>query len=353
LGSFLVIRYDSADIGVRPIPSGDVWWVSPDIWIEGGDGFGNPVSGQACTVNARIWNLGGLQAMPTSVLFSFIEPGLAIPVTTPKPIGPGPVYALVPAGGYQVVSVPWVPPKVAGKVHTCLIVTCSCPMTNDAPSAPGNAVADRHTGQRNVTIIGDGATQMLNFSLTMTNLLPNEAEVALGARALWLTPRVAMQQLHLFDPLAAAGATRTLARPNTQLRYQLLGQRAGMLLDHAEAFEVSALSKSGVDKVVEVKHVAPGHRLRDGAVVPPRGRTDGSTSAITALGEPIKLKALQQARVDWEVALPERGRAQKYFVLHLFQMTQGAVDGGYTIVQQFAGHDAERGRRKRRSAEKG
>ena len=68
-GSYLLIQYDAADTGVRPVPSGDVWWLSPDIWVTGGDGLGNPIAGQPCQVNARIWNSSGqlAQYRPRSV----------------------------------------------------------------------------------------------------------------------------------------------------------------------------------------------------------------------------------------------------------------------------------------------
>jgi hypothetical protein len=41
-----LIRYDPADLGARPVPASDIWWESPDIWITGGDAFGNPIGGQ-------------------------------------------------------------------------------------------------------------------------------------------------------------------------------------------------------------------------------------------------------------------------------------------------------------------
>ncbi|HZZ62895.1 MAG TPA: hypothetical protein VFE63_17320 [Roseiarcus sp.] len=293
-------------------------------------------------MNARIWNLGGFDATPTAVTFTYIEPGLAIPVLVPQPINSVPVFVNVPAGGYAVASAPWTPPSVVGDVHTCLIATCSCPMTGDTPATPGNAVADRHTGQRNVAIIGAAAKQTIHFRLAMTNLLPEAADVSLGARALWLTPREPLKGYHQFDPLATKGAVRALAQPNSLTRYQLLGRRAVMLSDQAEAFEATELEYSQVRALVAVNRVAPGHRLDRGTIVPVRGRVSGSSGAIGAIGEPVHLRALQQAHIEGVVTLPRSDEDRAFFVLHLFQVTGGAVDGGYSFVRSAGARERPR-----------
>src|SRR5689334_17868181 len=55
---WLCIRYNLTDMGLRPIPANVPFWVSPDIWVESPDAFGNPVAGQENFVHARIFNHG-------------------------------------------------------------------------------------------------------------------------------------------------------------------------------------------------------------------------------------------------------------------------------------------------------
>jgi hypothetical protein len=339
-GSYLLIQYDAADTGVRPIPSGDVWWLSPDVWVTGGDGLGNPVAGRPCMVNARVWNLGTMSAIPTSVEFFYIEPGLAIPLTIPQPINAVPAYALVPGGEYVDVGVPWTPPPTVGNVHTCLIVTCSCVTTGDVPTVPGNAIADRHTGQRNVTLVGTPIDPVFKFELAMRNLLPNAASVGLGARAMWLTPPRVLMHFEQFDPLALTGAIRMIDRPNTTPQQYLLGRRAAMLLDHGKAMKSTAVAQADVAAIVQVTSVRRDRTLHTGEVIPPRARVDGTTDAITRIGNPIDLKSLQQATVHCEITVPVTPDNHEYFVVHIFQLTRDTVDGGYTIAFKVGSADA-------------
>jgi hypothetical protein len=299
--------------------------------VTGGDALGNPISGQPCQVNARIWNLGTASAIPTAVGFFYIEPGLAIPVTVPQPINVAPAYTMVPGGSYVEVSVPWTPPQVVGNVHTCLIATCSCATTGDAPTVPGNAIADRHTGQLNVTLIGAPMHSGLKFELAMRNLLPTDASVRLGARAMWLTAPRRLMRFAQFDPLALTSAVRMIDRRNAATRQYLLGRRAAMLVDDANAMESTVVAPANVPSIVQMTSVRRGRRLQTGTVIPVRSRVDGTTDAITRIGAPVDLNPLQQATVHCEVTVPATRTHHDYFVLHLFQLTQDRVDGGYSL----------------------
>jgi hypothetical protein len=340
-GSYLLIRYDPADTGVRPVPSGDVWWLSPDIWITGGDSLGNPIAGQSCIVNARIWNLGAVSAMPTSVQFSYIEPGLAIPITVPQPINAVPAYVLVPGGAYVEVGVPWTPPAAIGNVHTCLIVTCSCAVTGDVPAAPGNAVVDRHTGQHNVTLIGTQLALPFKFELTIRNLSPETAPIEVGARAMWMAADHPAHHLEAFEPGAMAGAVAMLGQAATRTQYRLLSRRASMLLEESRVVHIETLAQADLLKVVQASVGKPGRPLRAGQIVPPAGRVSGDMADIVPIVQPVALKSLEQATVHAEIAPPAHNDGFSDFVVHLFQMTRGSVDGGYSIVFRF-GRKADR-----------
>jgi hypothetical protein len=183
VGTWLLIRYDHADYGVRPIPNSvDSWWESPDIWITGGDSDGNPIVGKRATLHARIWNLGELHALPVAVTFAIIEPSLGIPASAPETIGT--VGAHVPAKGFREVTIDWNVPVINGNVHACILVTCASPLNGDVPSMPGNPVTNRQTGQHNITIIG-APSEQVDFHLSLVNLRPWTAEVEVSAHAAW------------------------------------------------------------------------------------------------------------------------------------------------------------------------
>jgi hypothetical protein len=327
LGTWLVIRYDVSDMGARPLPSGDVFWTSPDIWITGGDRHGNPIGGQPAVVHARIWNFGGLDACPVIVDFSYIEPGLGLPVN--KPIGK--IGAIVPAANYTEVAVPWTPPKVEGNVHTCIIVTCSCDVIcNDVPKSPGNVVADRHTGQRNMTIIGT-PVKKIDFRLGLTNLRPRTAMVQLGARALWSNARDLLV-IGVTDLPSVRTAVQAIDRPHSQVEYRLLSRRAAMVSRRMLDGHFSLLSEGTVSELVRVNSIDRGHIYNTGAVIPPRDRIDATYSSVAVVGRGEELKSLQHASVHFEIAIPQGNKHHEWLVLHLAQITEGAIEGGYTVV---------------------
>jgi hypothetical protein len=311
-----------------------VWWTSPDIWIEGGDAFGNPIGGKPCILHARVWNLGGLDAMPTIVNFSFIEPGLGL--TTPMPIGTAGPH--VPSNNFADVTVPWTPPKAAGDIHSCVIVTCACQVTNDVPSVPGNVVADRHTAQRNMTIIGT-AMKTLEFQLTMTNLRPWAATVELGARALFSNTPRDLLMLGVTDVPSITTAVRSVNQLQTDVGYRLLAGRAAMVIQPPGEFRL--LPGREVPELVQVKSVRAGHIHDEGAVVPPPNRLNATNASVTRIGRPAELKSLQRATAHFEVKVPpEKNHA--WFVVHIAQITEGLIEGGYTVVLR-TGSDHEAG----------
>jgi hypothetical protein len=327
-GSWLLIRYDAADYGVRPIPSADCWWESPDIWVEGGDPYGNPIGGKPCRVHARVWNLGFMDAIPTAVSFSFIEPSLGIPATAPKLIGVAPAH--VRGLRFVDVSVPWTPPEAQGNMHACLIVTCSCPAVNDAPSVPGSAVADRHTGQHNTTIV-DATMEAMTFQLNFANLAPRTAEVRLAARGTFRTVR----DLKQFDPLGApalATAARLIDRPADATALRLMARRAGVISDLDEGRHFTQAPERAITDHVKVNGIQRGRVHRSGALVPVPGRLNTLDHPLTELAKPVELKSLQHATAELTVTLPKGGPERDWFILRIAQLTDGAVDGGYTVV---------------------
>jgi hypothetical protein len=333
LGSWLLLRFDAADLGARPVPNGDVWWESPDIWLTGGDALGNAIGGQPATLFARVWNLGSLAASPVRVDFSFIAPSLGIPPSAPKLIGTA--WTNVPALRARVVTcpVPWIPPTDLQDVHACLVVTCSAPLQGDVPSQPGNAVADRHTAQHNLTIVEAQAGQSLNFTVTVANLAPLAKTVDLMAAAVWrTTPDLNLDEFQLTPSVQAS--LSAINRPSTVDDTRLWSRRASILAASPHGKHLVHVAKSAVLDAVRVAQVGHRRKARGAvAVVDPPFRASAPTTAFTPLGHALELEPQQCATVHLEVTVPSGG-GHPWFLAHIAQASDGMLTGGYTIAMK-------------------
>jgi len=329
VGTWLLIRYDSADQGARPIPAGDVFWESPDIWLTGGDGFDNPVGGQPAQVFARVWNLGMLVAAPVRVDFFYIAPSLGIQPSAPAPIGTA--WTIVPPLSAVVVACPkpWIPPVTEFNLHSCLLATCSAPLTGDVPTVPANPVADRHTGQHNLTVIEAGGADPIPFTIHLGNLGPLPAKIELMAAAssrahLKVAPHGFSAQPSLTAPidaiLHAAGTAQV----------QLWARRASLVLKRS-GHAYHALPADEVLQALKVTGTRLGDIRKSPAVVAPANRFGSAGSSFTALGHAIELKAQQEAKASFSIT-PPRNAPHPWFVVHLAQAVNGLVVGGYTVI---------------------
>jgi hypothetical protein len=290
-GTWLYIRYDTADTGARPVPSGETWWLSPDIWITGGDSSGNAVGGQPVVVHVLLSNYGALNAAPVSVQFSFCSPSLGIPPTAPP-------FAtvstpLVPAKSIAKteVTAPWIPPSVAGATHACLIITCSCQFMGDVPTVPGNAIADRHTGQKNLTILNVEHGEVVACQMELTNLRPSKATVQLAARASWHTvaPKSAMKILTVPSLDATVRALNSSTSVDQRLQW---GRRAALIAESETPTLPPDLSVAQLGACLRVKRVILGRSYHTGALVPDPRRGTDRKSMFTPIGSPIQLNSL-------------------------------------------------------------
>ncbi len=147
----MYIRDNDNDIG--QIPSGNPWWLSPDIWIrhadDGGTQHMNPQAGQRNYIYARIWNRGTTTIGDIDVDFYFANPGLGL--TWPNDWTLLPVKQHIPSiapGSYAVVSIPWDVPNITG--HFCLFVRISAPTD---PIRDDRVPWENNIAQRNLHII--------------------------------------------------------------------------------------------------------------------------------------------------------------------------------------------------------
>jgi hypothetical protein len=180
-GTYLVIPYYSGDLGSRPLPSADPFWMCTSILVNGNPYAGQQLAaGQNVELGLDVINYGTLTA-PTLCLFFWANPTTNFTGATVNLIGQTSLSlarnALTPTS-----PVLWVVPEGTPE-HICLLVE----VTSPADPAPGNydAAADRHYGQQNVHVINappggqirvpfvmaNGATMAGRFRLEVTHVL--------------------------------------------------------------------------------------------------------------------------------------------------------------------------------------
>jgi hypothetical protein len=334
-GSWLLIRYDDADHGARPVASGDAFWESPDIWFDSGDALGNAIAGKPTPVHARIWNLGTLKAFPTRVDFGFVDPSLGIPWNQPQPISSTPSWIGVPemilGPGFVEVrcAEDWIPP--AGSTHACLLVMCSCQISNDMPAQPWSAATDRHVGQHNVNISAASVGEMLTFHLHTINVTPVTAAVQIAAQVAWVdakTPRGALR--YSTTGVSNALAALRLASEGQQMR--LLATRASRAFQHATEIKGTALEPEALREVVRLGRVEAVGEARNGSIVIPSANAVRGLNGYTPIGKVTQMRPLQHHKAALEIKVPRPPGKARQLLVRLAQFENGFATGGYTVV---------------------
>jgi len=155
----IMCKDHATDNGAVPSnPNGEPWWASPDIWVrnnrDGGLTHQNPIIGQTNYVYVRVRNTGDATVNNITVHL-YDSPGasnLRWPDDWVPEIGTATIASLS-AGQELVVSVAWTP-VVQG--HYCFLVRIAAP--DDRITFDGWVPFDNNICQRNVQIIGDGAS---------------------------------------------------------------------------------------------------------------------------------------------------------------------------------------------------
>jgi hypothetical protein len=168
---YLLIRaFAPGDRAARPIWPPQPSWLSPDIHLiddtwtgpfQADQVVGGPTAGRSYRVFVHAWNLGLLPAVGVHLRAWHVAPGFfggQPGAYTPELIG-GAFFDLAPRtapGAHRLVEVmpAWfIPPHLTG--HECLLASVECPA--DRWNGALDANADRHVGQRNLTILGPAA----------------------------------------------------------------------------------------------------------------------------------------------------------------------------------------------------
>jgi hypothetical protein len=164
---YLVVRANPGDRGQRPLPTGTVFWESPDIFVIPNQSTTSapdvPISlggmaqaGVPNTLFAHVWNLGRGPAYDIRVEFYWFNPTLGIEESDANLIG----FTYVTLGSrnspksHRVVRCPqdWIPSFV-NNGHECLVVRAFSPISDPVGQNAWNAAQNRHVGQRNITVL--------------------------------------------------------------------------------------------------------------------------------------------------------------------------------------------------------
>jgi hypothetical protein len=165
---WLLLRYATTDLGLRPIPGGTPFWASPDISVESSDPLGNAVAGEQNFVHATIYNLGAADAAPVQVDFYWADPSLGLGPANLNLIGTEWVEVERLRSKPVRCNTPWIP-QFLNDGHECLIVNCSNWIL-DPIIHPSEPVLDRHCGQRNIHVDEVRPGQPIKFNINISNI---------------------------------------------------------------------------------------------------------------------------------------------------------------------------------------
>jgi hypothetical protein len=302
-----------------------VFWLSPDIWVTGGAGLGTIIEGVPFTAHARVWNLGAFPASPTRVDFAIHDPALGL--GTPEPMGTAWIPHLPGLSTADVsCPTPWVRENLAGG-HPCLIVKVSSSPFDEAP-AGFDSRNDRHTGQRNLTVISPESTgqDTLQLTLAATPLIPG-AQLRLAVTALVTDPAApggGARPADLLGPGPMALARTLRALEKTQVPAPALRRRASRLA-------ASGQEAGTVVRALDARPLVRAHGI-DLTAEPVVTARRAAAGAPVALGVIPVLEGAAgggPTRVPIEVELP---RVDGDAVVHFWQLEDGVTTGGYSVL---------------------
>lgn len=352
---WLLIRYRELDLGLRPIPAGDTFYLSPDISVESSDPLGNAVAGEKNFVRARLFNLGKADAVPTRVDFFWGNPNIGLGPEHMNLIGTE--WVEIPAHSARDIrcNASWVPVLVNGG-HECLIVNCTAPIL-DPLSHPFQPILDRHVGQRNITVVAGVAGQTLSFAVDFANFFPFRVNTVINARVHHLTvpesvhehysPRQVLDALALFgaaelSPAELAGryrpgtAAHARARQLSALlgrewRHSALSEAIGTPASFARSSalirsELTELPRAAVNQQAES---AFAHALlADQMLAFPNRKRLNDAQELQALS----LAPTEHRRLTLELTIPDNAREGEFVLFHITRRAEHLSVGGYAIA---------------------
>jgi len=348
---WLLVRFETNDLGVRPLPANTVFWASPDIWVESSDPYGRPVVGQPNYVHARVFDLGRAPAFPTRVDFYWGNPALGLGASTMNLIGTEWVYIWDHNSLDVRCNTPWVPVFENGG-HECLIVNTSAPI-HDPIQDPFQAWLDRHVGQRNVMVVSAAPGQIIKIPLAAHNLFPMAAATEFVARTEHLAmakelPRTVrkvdiLNAAATFAPPSLNRAEELRARYSPQtMSGRLAATVAAGIADYRPSppllHKLEGKSGAGVAAKLHTEQKRRtgdtlgvlGHLFTATDILSPAARVAENPEDV--LLHAIDLQPQQQWTLEFEVEIPANAREGEFVVTHVRQLVRNVPVGGYTIL---------------------
>jgi hypothetical protein len=166
--SFLLIRSYDGDNGNRP-PTQSLLWLSPDILVSPVSNLANYtrtlIAGETYRIVCNVHNRGDLAVPSAKVEFWLCDPSLGFHTSMAKnlTLGRVPSAWVDPGGSAQVQFLYTVPPTESG--HKCLFarVFSFGPLDRPVDLTRLDPAIDRHTGQLNLDIVGQGQPYQFNW----------------------------------------------------------------------------------------------------------------------------------------------------------------------------------------------
>jgi hypothetical protein len=300
--SWLLVRYAPGDTGARPLPSGAVFWESPDVWVESSLGINQPVVGQPNRLFARVTNLGFQYATGVTVKFWWADPSLAITETTANLVGFG--SADIPSGWSVIIPCrdPWIPVQENGG-HECLIAEAYIPKF-DPLSAPMDPVDDRHVGQKNEQLVTLAPGESFKINVNAVNVLPLAQELTLQIQPL---------RMATLPPLLAA---RTAILP-------VKLQPPSAVLPVALAHNESAAVYTGPSTMFARRLLRLTQQATDGAVM--------DCSAPVQVSHTARFEPWESRAISVTGNVPSGAKTGQTFGFRIVQRCGNVVTGGYTV----------------------
>lgn len=359
---WLLIRYRTADLGLRPIPAGEAFWASPDVWVESSDPGGKAVAGEENFVHARIFNLGKATAVPTRVDFYWANPAIGLGPAHMNLIGTEWVEIEHHTAADVRCNTAWIPVFVNGG-HECLKVNCTNPIL-DPITHPFDPRLDRHVGQRNITVLPAAAGETLNLALAVSNLFPMQVEARIMVRLeRVMLDRAAAKQLRpleIVNLVAAHGAMRAVTPAELPSLFRSGARDYGRALRLAQFLKPAAgpaphllheiggdgqalqaavcLKASWTGESCLLRPSRPG--AASGNLLLSHDELGPAGLATDALREsPLQqaaLEAFEQRHLMVEIKVPADATLGEFLAVHLQQRVTGMLVGGYTVLVQVS-----------------
>lgn len=360
---WLLIRYAPGDFGLRPIPSGDAHWHSPDIWIESSDSSGNGVAGEENFLHARIFNLGMANAIPVKVDFHWANPALGLGAANMNHIGSEWVEVRSQSLKEVRCNTPWIPVHV-NNGHECLKVNCTNAIL-DPITAPFDPRVDRHVGQRNVTVLPAQAGETLPFQMELNNFLPMKTKTTVFLRAAHIAVRQEMYKklspreltntvLFFNNPLPDSSRMKSIFRRgtseyrNAQVAAKLSNLDGIQLFNDKlnRGFKLRNMSPSIIGQVSESRRqyfsnqsalTYANHIISKDIFVfnPCARRTDMYKF------QELNMQSLESRKLDVELGIPAGACPGDQIAFHFEQWADDVALGGYTVIARIQGGKAE------------